>query len=230
MAAGRLVLDALNQRGNTHLAEAAKEAPHTLSFAAEVVLDGRTLERPVNYALVRIIPPAGVTIDPAKPPSSWSTRARVRRIARDFSREADAARLRSTLEQRFDEGGLEEAVLRALIYVRLPTGAFDERGFRMLKTIRELCNSNDRLSLPQFKEMLNTQYQLVLMDEERAIDALPKLFARDEAGQAAASTAFLELVGAAGALDAAGQQRLERVKGLLGAKLPPTRSRRAANV
>ena len=106
-----------------------------------------------------------------------------RRIARDLSREADAAELRSTLEQRFDEGGLEEAVLRALIYVRLPTGAFDERGFRMLKTIRELRNSNERLSLPQFKEMLNTQYQLVLMDEERAIGALPKLFARDEAGQ-----------------------------------------------
>ncbi len=63
-----LCLDALNQRGNTHLAEAAKEAPHVLSFAAEVVLDGRTLERPVNYALVRIAPPAGVTIDPAKPP------------------------------------------------------------------------------------------------------------------------------------------------------------------
>ncbi len=65
---GVLCLDALNQRGNTHLAEAAKEAPHVLSFAAEVVLDGRKLERPVNYALVRIVPPAGVTIDPAKPP------------------------------------------------------------------------------------------------------------------------------------------------------------------
>ncbi|HKN26684.1 MAG TPA: DUF3141 domain-containing protein [Roseiarcus sp.] len=153
-----------------------------------------------------------------------------RRIARDLSRETDAAELRSILEQRFDEGGLEEAVLRALIYVRLPTGAFDERGFRMLKTIRELRKSNERLSLPQFKEMLNTQYQLVLLDEERAIDALPKLFARDEAGQAAASAAFVELVGATGALDAACQQRLERVKGLLGAKLPPTRGRRAANV
>ena len=39
-----------------------------LSFSAEVVLDGRTLERPVNYALVLIVPPPGVTIDPAKPP------------------------------------------------------------------------------------------------------------------------------------------------------------------
>src|SRR5271167_4865725 len=47
---GVLILDALNQRGNTHMAEAAKEAPHVLSFDVEVLLDGRTLERPVNYA------------------------------------------------------------------------------------------------------------------------------------------------------------------------------------
>jgi pimeloyl-ACP methyl ester carboxylesterase len=39
-----------------------------LSFPTEIVLDARKLDRPVNYALVRIIPPAGVTIDPAKPP------------------------------------------------------------------------------------------------------------------------------------------------------------------
>ena len=65
---GVLVLETLNERGATQLAQAAKEAPHVLSFPAEVVLDGRTLERPVNYLLVRIVPPADVTIDPAKPP------------------------------------------------------------------------------------------------------------------------------------------------------------------
>src|SRR5271165_6588776 len=65
---GVLILETLNERGNIQLAQAAKEAPHVLNFAAEVVLDGRTLERPVNYALVRIVPPADVTIDPMKPP------------------------------------------------------------------------------------------------------------------------------------------------------------------
>ena len=74
-------------------------------------------------------------------------------------------------------------MLRALIYVRLPSGAFDERGFRMLKTIRELRKANERLSLPQFKEMLREQYLLVLLDEERAIDALPKLLGARRAGQ-----------------------------------------------
>ncbi len=65
---GVLILETLNERGNIQLAQAAKEAPHVLSFPAEVVLDGRTLERPVNYALVRIVPPADVTIDPMRPP------------------------------------------------------------------------------------------------------------------------------------------------------------------
>jgi Protein of unknown function (DUF3141) len=65
---GVLFLETLNERGNIQLAQAAKEAPHVLTFPAELVLDGRTLERPVNYALARIIPQADVTIDLVKPP------------------------------------------------------------------------------------------------------------------------------------------------------------------
>ena len=39
-----------------------------LHFDYETVVDGRTLARPVNYALVRIVPPAGVTVDPKRRP------------------------------------------------------------------------------------------------------------------------------------------------------------------
>ena len=63
-----LFLEALNERGNIHLEQAAKEVPNVLNFASELVLDGRTLPRPVNYGLVRILPPEGVRVDPAKPP------------------------------------------------------------------------------------------------------------------------------------------------------------------
>ena len=38
-------------------------APHVLQYAAELIIDGRKLDEPVNYALVRIIPPKGVEID-----------------------------------------------------------------------------------------------------------------------------------------------------------------------
>ncbi|HSA79358.1 MAG TPA: DUF3141 domain-containing protein, partial [Geminicoccaceae bacterium] len=42
--------------------------PPVLVFDYEMVVDGRQLERPVNYALVRIKPEAGETIDPKKRP------------------------------------------------------------------------------------------------------------------------------------------------------------------
>jgi pimeloyl-ACP methyl ester carboxylesterase len=63
-----LCLDALRLRGDTHLDRAEKLAPHVLSFDREVLVDGRTLPRPVNYALVRIVATAGVKTDPYKRP------------------------------------------------------------------------------------------------------------------------------------------------------------------
>jgi pimeloyl-ACP methyl ester carboxylesterase len=63
-----LFLDVMRQRGNQYHEHMAELAPHVLSFAAEIVIDGRTLERPVNYALARIIPPKGVEIDPKRRP------------------------------------------------------------------------------------------------------------------------------------------------------------------
>ena len=100
----------------------------------------------------------------------------------DLVREAHEARLRSELEHRFDVGGLEEAALRALVYIRLPEGSVDERGFTVLKLIRASRPVGKRMSLARFKEMLREQYLLVRLDEERALEALPKLLGADDAG------------------------------------------------
>jgi hypothetical protein len=58
-----LFLDVMRQRGIQYREHMAETAPHVLNFEAELVIDGRTLPRPVNYALVRIKPPAGIDID-----------------------------------------------------------------------------------------------------------------------------------------------------------------------
>jgi len=63
-----LFLDVLRQRGNIYREQQEKSAPNVLEFAAELVLDGRTLPRPVNYLLVSIVPPEGVTVDNSKRP------------------------------------------------------------------------------------------------------------------------------------------------------------------
>ncbi len=63
-----LFLDVMRQRGEQYEQHAAARAPHVLDYDAELVCDGRELPRPVNYGLVRIIPPEGVTIDLSKRP------------------------------------------------------------------------------------------------------------------------------------------------------------------
>src|SRR5213596_1459489 len=63
-----LFWDVMRQRGNTFLEHEAKGKPPLLVFDHQMVLDGRTLDPPVNYFLVRIVPPAGVSVDPRKRP------------------------------------------------------------------------------------------------------------------------------------------------------------------
>ncbi|MCD8537315.1 MAG: DUF3141 domain-containing protein [Burkholderiaceae bacterium] len=63
-----LTADVMRQRGNQYQRHMAKQAPNVLSMKAEVVLDGRTLERPVNYVLTRIAPPKSMPVDPIKRP------------------------------------------------------------------------------------------------------------------------------------------------------------------
>ena len=63
-----LFWDVLRQRSDQYYAQKAKAVPNVLSFDAELVLDGRIFERPVNYGLVRVQPPEGVIIDPKKRP------------------------------------------------------------------------------------------------------------------------------------------------------------------
>lgn len=63
-----LFLDIMRRRGDQYREHVAQTAPHVLQYAAELIIDGRKLDEPVNYALVRIIPPKGVEIDPERRP------------------------------------------------------------------------------------------------------------------------------------------------------------------
>lgn len=63
-----LFWDTLRQRGNDYLEHLQQGQPPLLHFDYETVLDGRSFKRPVNYALLRILPPAGVQVDPKRRP------------------------------------------------------------------------------------------------------------------------------------------------------------------
>ncbi|NKC34589.1 DUF3141 domain-containing protein, partial [Roseomonas sp. BU-1] len=63
-----LTLDALRERGDIFVAHEQAGCPPVLVYEHEVVMDGAQLPRPCNYLLLRILPPAGVTLDPARRP------------------------------------------------------------------------------------------------------------------------------------------------------------------
>jgi hypothetical protein len=63
-----LYCDVIRRRGNEYREQTAKEVPHVLHYEVELVLDGRKLDRPVNYGLVRVVPPTGVEVDLTKRP------------------------------------------------------------------------------------------------------------------------------------------------------------------
>ncbi|HSV61274.1 MAG TPA: DUF3141 domain-containing protein [Variovorax sp.] len=69
-AAQRALLfwDTLRQRGDNFVQNVQQGLTPVLHFDYETVLDAREFERPVNYALLRITPPAGVKVDGRKRP------------------------------------------------------------------------------------------------------------------------------------------------------------------
>ena len=69
-ASQRTVLfwDVLRRRSNQYYRHRSRKVPHVLHFGVEVILDGRTFEKPVNYMLAWIEPPEGTVFDPRKRP------------------------------------------------------------------------------------------------------------------------------------------------------------------
>lgn len=63
-----LFWDTLRERGNDFIENARSGLEPVLHFDYDYVLDGREFDRPVNYAMLRIKPPEGMTVDPKKRP------------------------------------------------------------------------------------------------------------------------------------------------------------------
>jgi pimeloyl-ACP methyl ester carboxylesterase len=63
-----LTLDVLRERGNNDITHEAAGAPPVLVYDYETVMDGRDFAQPVNYMLLRIIPPPGVEVLDRKRP------------------------------------------------------------------------------------------------------------------------------------------------------------------
>ena len=143
-----------------------------------------------------------------------------RRTGRDVAREAAAKQAAVHLEQRIDQGGLIEAAVRALIYVRLPEGKVDERGFAALKQISAELPAAKRVGLARFKEIVKEQYLILLLDAERAIAALPKLLPANRRQCEEALALVRRVLAARGPLPEESRRRLERVEAVFAGPPP----------
>jgi hypothetical protein len=143
-----------------------------------------------------------------------------RRIARDVTREAAGRQACAHLEQCIDQGGLLEAAVRALIYVRLPDGKVDERGFAALKQVSAELPAAKRIGPARFKEVVKEQYLILLMDAERAIAGLPRLLPANRRQCEEALAMVRRVLSARGALPEEGRRRLERIEAMFAGPPP----------
>ena len=100
-----------------------------------------------------------------------------RRLGRDATHLALVAQRIEELKKAIPEGGAREAVIRALLYIRMPGRVVDERAFNLLRRIREEAGKG--LTLAEFKQLLREQFLMLLLDERRAVEAIPAMLARE---------------------------------------------------
>jgi pimeloyl-ACP methyl ester carboxylesterase len=100
-----------------------------------------------------------------------------RRLGRDATHLALVAQRIDELKKAIPDGGAREAVIRALLYIRMPGRVVDERAFNLLRRIREEAGKG--LTLAEFKQLLREQFFMLLLDERRAVEAIPAMLAKE---------------------------------------------------
>ena len=110
-------------------------------------------------------------------------------------------------------GGLQEAVVRALIYVNLGRGSVDERGF---ETVRRLRIRYGDMPLSEFKTLVREQFAVLLIDEKAALAALSSLLPADSATRSEAFNAIRQVTAARGEISGEDEKRLSEIGRLFG--------------
>ena len=80
------------------------------------------------------------------------------------------------IKSRIPVGGLREAVIRGLLYAGMSRAAIDERGFEAVRRIRQ---THSDLSLSAFKALVREQFNMLLIDPEAALAAIPSMLPPD---------------------------------------------------
>ena len=150
---------------------------------------------------------AAVGIDPQSTPS--------RRQEMSASHREMLHRRIAELRSRISEGGLREAAIRGLLYVGSARGMVDERSLEALRNVRRK-DTGTRLTLTEFKMLVREQFFMLLLDQEGALAAIPRLLPDNASERHAAFTAIREVLSASAAISGEVAKRLKRVAELFG--------------
>ena len=150
---------------------------------------------------------AAVGIDPQSVPS--------RRREMSAEHRAMLEKRIAELKSGIGEGGLREAAIRSLLYIGSARGMVDERSIEALREVRREY-SGQRLTLPEFKMLVREQFFMLLLDQEGALAAIPKLLPEDVNQRRAAFAAMRQVLSASGEITGERASRLQRVAALFG--------------
>ena len=161
---------------------------------------------------------AAIGIDPA------NTRRPRQAETSPLHRQLVNARI-AELKSKMSQGGLREAFVRTILYVLMPRGGVDERGFDAIRRIRaanpdwktQTLPELTTLSLAEFKALVREQFFMLLIDQPAAIAAIPALVPKDTAARRAAFALVRQISNAAGEITAESIGRLREAAVWFGA-------------
>ena len=118
------------------------------------------------------------------------------------------------LRDEFGAGGLREATVRALLYVGLPRAAVDERGFEAIRRLRRSRIDASTVSLAAFKQLLRRQFLMLIIDEDAALEALPRLLPEDIAARRSALEMIRNVLEGTGAIEGESLARMRKIEAI----------------
>jgi hypothetical protein len=123
------------------------------------------------------------------------------------------------LKSRIGEGGLREAAVRGLLYIGSARGMVDERSLEALRGLRR-SDTGARLTLSEFKTLVREQFFMLLLDQETALAAIPRLLPDNADARRIAFAGIREVLSASAEISGEVAKRLNRVAELFGVDAP----------
>jgi hypothetical protein len=117
------------------------------------------------------------------------------------------------LKSRMPAGGLRAAVIRGLLYAGMTRAAVDERGFEVLRRIRR---AHGDIPLSVFKALVREQFNMLLLDTDAALAAIPSMLPPDAETRRKAFDLIRDVLRARGELSVEDNERMDAVARLFG--------------